>query len=241
MFKFEEIGRRVSEHGFAVVDGVYSPTEIDAIRDVLGGKDHSGTNFRKSAELFAIRQFLKEVPEVIPALFTARFCELIKELFGREYFVAKSIYFDKPGGSNWFVAYHQDLTISVDRKADVSGYGPWTVKPGYFSVQPPVHILRNNFTVRIHLDDTDKDNGALRVLPGTHLNGVVKAGTIAPDISDEVVCDVSAGGVMIMKPLLMHASGRTTDSRSRRVIHIEFGADELLGGLKWAERMGVPE
>jgi len=116
--------------------------------------------------LFAIRQFFKEVPEAIPLVFIQFFKTIIEQLFGKDFFVVKSIYFDKPEGSNWFVSYHQDLTISVDRRLDREGFGPWTVKQDQYAVQPPLNILQNNFTIRIHLDDTDENNGALRIIEG---------------------------------------------------------------------------
>jgi ectoine hydroxylase-related dioxygenase (phytanoyl-CoA dioxygenase family) len=82
--------------------------------------------------------------------------------------VVKSIYFDKPETSNWYVAYHQDLTISVDKKLELPDFGPWTTKQNQFAVQPPLNILENIYTIRIHLDDTDENNGALKVVPKSH-------------------------------------------------------------------------
>lgn len=52
---------------------------------------------------------------------------------------------------------------------------------------------------------------------------------------EEVTCAVPAGGVMVMKPLLMHASGRTTNGLSRRVLHLEFSSAALPEPLQWAE------
>src|SRR5471030_1513534 len=104
----------------------------------------------------------KQVPGVAQLIFNNKLKFLIKELFGDGYFAVKAIYFDKPEKSNWFVAWHQDLTISVDKKTHIDGYGPWTVKQNQFAVQPPIQILEDNFTIRIHLDDTDEGNGALK-------------------------------------------------------------------------------
>jgi ectoine hydroxylase-related dioxygenase (phytanoyl-CoA dioxygenase family) len=134
--------------------------------------------------------------------------------------VVKSIYFDKPEQSNWFVAYHQDLTISVDRKLSLEGFGPWTVKQDQFAVQPPFEVLEKGFTIRIHLDDTDQHNGALNVIPKSHLKGIYRPETIDWTSEKEVSCAVPAGGIMIMKPLLLHSSARTTNGKRRRVIHI---------------------
>ncbi|MDB4918635.1 phytanoyl-CoA dioxygenase family protein [Mucilaginibacter sp.] len=160
---------------------------------------------------------------------------MIRNLFGEQYFVVKSIYFDKPEKSNWFVAWHQDLTISVDRKIELLGYGSWTIKLNQFAVQPPIEILQDNFTIRIHLDDTDAGNGALKVIPGSHLKNICRVDSLDWENETETTCKVNAGGVMIMRPLLLHASNRTTVNKKRRVVHIEFSKTELPVPICWAE------
>lgn len=205
--------------------------------DLIIRTDTDKETFRKSADLFAIRQFLKELPEVMNLVFNIRLREFISTLFGPDYFVVKSIYFDKPENSNWYVAYHQDLTISVDKRLDIPGFGPWTVKQNQFAVQPPLDVLENNFTIRIHLDDTDAVNGALRIVNGSHRKGIYRPENIDWSKEQESVCNVPKGGIMIMKPLLLHSSSRTTNRKKRRVIHIEFSNRELPVGLEWAERI----
>ncbi len=156
-------------------------------------------------------------------------------MFGNGHFVVKSIYFDKPEESNWFVAWHQDLTIAVDKKVDVRGYGSWTNKHTQFAVQPPIKILENNFTIRIHLDNTDASNGALKVIPGSHSKGILRVENIDWSDEKETICNVARGGIMIMRPLLMHSSERTTNKERRRVIHIEFSNAKLPEEINWAE------
>ncbi|WP_306454587.1 phytanoyl-CoA dioxygenase family protein [Flavobacterium agri] len=203
----------------------------------IASADDAKLTFRRSAGLFAIRQFLKEIPEVATSIFTQKMLILIENIFGNGYFVTKSIYFDKPEQSNWFVAYHQDLTISVKEKIDTQGFGPWTVKQNQFAVQPPIEILEDNFTIRIHLDDTTFENGALKVIENSHCKGIYRAETIDWNLEKETICEVKKGGIMIMRPLLLHASDRTTNDNKRRVIHIEFGKQELPNGLQWSEKM----
>lgn len=139
--------------------------------------------------------------------------------------------------SNWFVSYHQDLTISVDKKLNIDGFGPWTTKQYYFAVQPPLDILKDNFTIRIHLDNTNAENGALKVIPKSHLKDVYRPETIDWATETETTCNVKRGGVMFMKPLLLHSSGRTTNGNQRRVLHIEFSRCSLPANLYWAERL----
>lgn len=191
--------------------------------------------------MFAIRQFLKEVPAVKKLVFNERLKDVTTQLFGDAYFVVKCIYFDKPPQSNWFVACHQDLTISVKERTDTPGFGPWTVKQGQFAVQPPLDILEDNFTIRVHLDDTNEYNGALKIIPGSHLKGLYRPETVDRSVEQEVSCSVKKGGIMIMRPLLLHASSRTKNEERRRVIHIEFSRKELPEGMEWAEREAMFE
>jgi len=235
MDKLRDIKQKILDEGYAIVDNVFSLTEICSLLEVISKVDTTKDTFRKTNDLFAIRQFLKEIPETLEIIFTTKLTELISQLFGDDYFVVKSIYFDKPEQSNWFVAYHQDLTISVDRKINLDGFGPWTTKQNQFAVQPPIDILENNFTIRIHLDDTNEDNGALKVLPKSHLKGIYRPETVDWTVEKEVSCNVAKGGVMIMRQLLLHASGRTINNSKRRVIHIEFSNKMLPGDLHWSE------
>ncbi|MDB5088044.1 MAG: hypothetical protein JWR09_2038 [Mucilaginibacter sp.] len=226
----------ITTNGFTILNDIYTTNEIDAIIATINKADQSNPTFRKTDDLFAIRQFFKGVPVVKELIFNAKLKSLIQNLFGDQYFVVKSIYFDKPEKSNWFVAWHQDLTISVDKKIELPGYGPWTVKLNQFAVQPPVEILQDNFTIRIHLDDTDAGNGALKVISGSHLKNICRVDSLDWKNETENICKVSAGGIMIMRPLLMHASNRTTSNKQRRVVHIEFSRAELPLEISWAEK-----
>ena len=120
-------------------------------------------------------------------------------------------------------------------QADLNEYINWTYKKGQYGVQPPLNILENTITVRIHLDDTTKHNGALRVIPKTHTKGIVRTDFKDWDLTNEVVCNIDSGSIMLMKPLLLHASRKTTNNQRRRVIHLEFNNTPLDQPLKWLE------
>ncbi|WP_236642028.1 phytanoyl-CoA dioxygenase family protein [Dokdonia sinensis] len=163
--------------------------------------------------------------------------DLIRLVGNEDYFLTKAIYFDKPKTSNWFVSYHQDLSISVNQKEDLPGYTKWTEKRGQIGVIPPVSILENIITLRIHLDDTTEKNGALKVIPTSHNSGILRKESIS--LTNEVICNVKRGSAMLMKPLTMHASGRSQGNSNRRVIHLEFSSEQLLPPLEWRERMPI--
>ena len=131
------------------------------------------------------------------------------------------------------------MTISVDKKLALNGFEFWTTKQNQFAVQPPLEVLQNVVTVRIHLDETNESNGALKVIPKSHSKGIYRPETIDWSVENEVTCNVSKGGIMLMKPLLLHSSAKTTNNKQRRVIHIEFSNQELPTELNWAERINL--
>jgi ectoine hydroxylase-related dioxygenase (phytanoyl-CoA dioxygenase family) len=110
------------------------------------------------------------------------------------------------------------------------------MKAGIWHVQPPASILDRMLSVRIHLDDCTESNGALRVLPGTHRLGRLNAVQITERqrLATSVSCVVDAGGVVLMRPLLIHASSAASEATHRRVIHIDYASCQLDGGLRWA-------
>ncbi len=230
----------INSEGFAIINNIYSENEAEKLISLIENvteNDSENATFRKSQDLFAIRQFHKEIPETLPFIFNQNLENIIESNFGKGFFITKSIYFDKPEKSNWFVAYHQDLTISVDKKAEIENFENWTTKQNQFAVQPPKEILENNFTIRIHIDKTTKDNGALKVINNSHSKGILRIENLDFENEKETICEVEKGGIMIMKPLLFHASNKTTNNERRRVIHIEFSNQQLPDGLEWSEKV----
>ncbi len=230
-----------AQNGHLTLPTIYLATEIDAIGHCIDSFSENQSDEGRSKDLHAIRRVLKEIPALTALLFTARLKSVIDTFAACNSFLTKSIYFDKPPGSNWFVAWHQDISISVTARHDTPGYAQWTHKQGVVGVVPPLDILQNTLTVRIHLDDTDANNGALRVVQGSHLEGIVRKEAQPWEAEREIVCAVPAGGVMLMRPLMMHASRRAVAGARRRVIHLEFCNLELADGLAWAERSPLGE
>jgi ectoine hydroxylase-related dioxygenase (phytanoyl-CoA dioxygenase family) len=228
----------LEKDGFAILPSLFSEAEVAQLVGIIDKANAEGVSFRKTSDLFAIRQLFKELPALIPVVLNDPLKALIQNIAAQS-FVVKAIYFDKPEASNWFVPLHQDITISVDRKAEIEQYGPWIVRHNQYTVQPPVNVLENIFTLRIHFDDTDETNGALKVIPGSHLKGIQSPESIDWEKEEETICHVPKGGVMLMKPLLFHSSGRSTSNNKRRVIHIECTYVQLPGPLQWAEQQVI--
>jgi hypothetical protein len=143
--------------------------------------------------------------------------------------------FAKSGTRNWLVALHQDLSIPVAERIEAPGWTAWSEKAGEVFVQPPVSVLEQLVAVRLHGDDCDEGNGALRVVPGSHRLGRLSAaeGASARSELGEQTVRASAGDALVMKPLLLHASSRAANPLPRRVLHFVFGRPDLPGGLRW--------
>ncbi len=149
----------------------------------------------------------------------------------------RSILFDKTPQENWPVLWHQDLTIAVRERHECEGYGPWSIKEETPHVQPPLALLEQMMTMRLHLDETPAENGALKVVPGSHQLGRIRSEQIPDLTSDAVVtCACQAGDILLMSPLLLHSSSRSMVPQHRRVIHVEFApSDALDPRLQWYE------
>lgn len=150
-------------------------------------------------------------------------------------------YFEKSAERNWLVPLHQDLSIPVAERLPAPGLGPWSEKQGQVFVQAPVALLEQLLAVRLHLDECSAEQGALRVVPGSQQQGVLtpNAGLLWRERLGETLCPVAAGGVMLMRPLLLHASSKSRAAGRRRVLHFLFGPPDLPHGLRWRREVPV--
>jgi len=214
-------------HGFAIVPQVLDQAACEALCNLLGDAEGAGT-----------RGILR-MPEVMQ-LAESLLADLVRPYLPAKPIPVRGIFFDKRPETNWLVAWHQDLTPALKERVEVPGFGPWSLKEGVPHVQPPVGLLAQMLSVRLHLDDADSTNGALRVLLGTHRLGRLNAEAIlnCRETREEVLCEAKAGDALLIRPLLLHASSRSISERRRRVLHIEFAGFDLPAPLEWNEMPG---
>ena len=147
----------------------------------------------------------------------------------------RAVLFDKTVSTNWNLGWHQDRTIVVHQRVDTPGFGPWSVKDGLQHVEPPFEIIAAMATARIHLDPVDADNAPLLIAPGSHRRGRVPVAMIEGEIDrlGMTTCLAQPGDVWLYATPILHASLPAANPRRRRVLQIDFSADELPGGLQW--------
>lgn len=223
----------LAEKGFARQSGVYSLAEVATLNAAIDALP------LRSA--YGEREFLLRYPQLWDKLLTPNLLKLIRTVSPSAGQLVKSIFFDKPPSANWSVPWHQDLIISVKEQRETAGFSHWQVRKNRIVVQPPAEVLANIVTLRIHLDDCTADNGALRVIEASHHRGIVPMNDWQPAENDrESLCQAQAGDVMLMQPLTLHSSKRTSNQQRRRVVHLEFFDGELPNGLQWKEGVTLP-
>jgi ectoine hydroxylase-related dioxygenase (phytanoyl-CoA dioxygenase family) len=208
----------VDQQGFAITAPLLTPSEIEIVRNALNQPSIS----RSRA---GVRHALG-LPEVTELARDPRLLSIAQEILGEGAFPYHATLFDKSPASNWLVVWHQDTALPLRERRDLQGWGPWSVKEGVVYAHAPANALSRVLALRIHLDDSTERNGPLRVLPGSHERGVMtdeEIERLVPQTSP-VECVVQRGGVLAMRPLLVHSSSKSHDDSPRRVLHIEYAA-----------------
>jgi hypothetical protein len=228
---------QIAEDGFALLRDVFEPALLNGMVEHLepllaAAPDESALRGFEGG-VYGARNILALWPDVVDCWRRPPLPEALAALLGSEYGLVRVLYFDKPPGQTWALPWHKDLTIAVrDNTLPSTHFTKPTRKAGVPHVEAPCEVLEAMLTARMHLDEASEENGALKVLPGSHRDGkTLRLGEVAP----ETVL-ANRGDVLLMRPLLVHNSGRShpDSTRHRRILHLEFAAEPRLpDGFAW--------
>lgn len=217
-----DLAELIQAQGFAIVLEVLKPKEVDWLLAEFSRVDlpRSRAGIRHAMRLPAVAFVAQD----------ARLMEIARATLGGEAFPFRATLFDKSPTANWLVVWHQDTALPLQEKREVPSWGPWSVKDGVIYAHAPESALGRVLALRIHLDDSTMENGPLRVLPGTHTLGVLtdEALHVLSTQIAAVDCVVPRGGVLAMRPLIVHASSKSQVQNPRRVLHIEYAASSTI-------------
>jgi ectoine hydroxylase-related dioxygenase (phytanoyl-CoA dioxygenase family) len=216
-------------HGVELRKGLVAESELRAILAEMAAKDAVLDNA-------GIRNLEKKYDSVARLAADPVLLGLAAELLGGPVRLVRALFFDKTLGRNWALPWHQDKTVTLNRRVEMEGWGPWSEKDGVCHVQPPCSVLDRMLTIRLHIDPCDEESGCLRVIPGSHLSGILKPGEVSRRVAagGAVPCIASAGDAVVMRPHILHSSRRSVRLSHRRVVHLEFSDYELPAGVHWA-------
>jgi ectoine hydroxylase-related dioxygenase (phytanoyl-CoA dioxygenase family) len=202
--------------GYSILDRVVDRPEIRGLIDLLD--EHVKHRTRAGA------RHLMGVAAVRALAADPRLVGIAREWVGETAVPFRATLFDKSPDRNWLIAWHQDTALPLESKADRPGWGPWSVKEGVSYAHAPASALERIVALRLSLDDSGPDNGPLRVLPDTHRLGVLTDAEVT-DLAHRIAavdCIAPSGGVVVMRPLVVHASSKAISDRPRRVLHVEY-------------------
>ena len=214
-------------HGFAIVPDAVSESRCELIASAMRQDLDSGAT---ASRRWLSRPWCQELAESLRANAD------LDAMGVRSLVAVQCTLFDKSPLNNWLVSLHQDLSIPVKERVCDPSLSGWSTKDDMLFVQPPITVLQSLVALRFHLDDCGSESGALRVVPGSHQFGRLDMDRAAAlrEERGEVTASVRRGGVLAMRPLLLHASSKATLPSSRRVLHFVFGPRSLPAGLRWA-------
>jgi len=151
------------------------------------------------------------------------------DLLGQPMSLVGSIYYDKPAGINWKVAWHQDLTLPFRREIQDPHFGPWTMKGGQLQAPAPAQVLRQTVILRIHLDPCRADTGGLKIISGSHAHGRLTAQEIMrlSEHSPFEFVEGPVASVLALNPLLVHGSSTAPNPSRRRVLSLQYAPQDL--------------
>jgi ectoine hydroxylase-related dioxygenase (phytanoyl-CoA dioxygenase family) len=212
--------------GYSIHAGVVPPALCEPLAAVFAAATVGRAGCRGGLQFAAVRELAA----------SANVRALVEPVLGGDAFVFRATLFDKTPAANWLVAWHQDRVVPVRERRAAAGFTRWSRKDGGWYVEPPAAVSRQLLAVRVDLDGSTPENGALRVLPGTHHAGVLTPERLRVAVSAmaPATCNVPAGGALCLRPLLVHASSRARAPSHRRVVHLEFAGASLPGGLCFA-------
>jgi ectoine hydroxylase-related dioxygenase (phytanoyl-CoA dioxygenase family) len=219
----------VEKEGFAILPEVLTRSELDHLDESLK-RDPLARS--RAGSRHALRH-----PAVLTVARESRLRSIAQEVLGCDLFPFRATLFDKSPISNWLVAWHQDKALPLRERRELPGWGPWSVKDGVIYANAPASALSRVVALRLHLDDSTPENGPLRVLPGTHSMGVLSDVAIhsLSARTTAVDCLVPRGGILIMSPLIVHASAKSRSVMPRRVLHVAYAASATIAeGLELA-------
>lgn len=218
------------ESGFWVEESVLSESECERLTAALScsfeGRGRAGArNLMRHASVASLAS-------------DARLLGIARRALGGDGAVPfKATLFEKSDRARWLVAWHQDTAFPLEARFDAEGWGPWSRKAGVAYALAPAWALSRVVALRVHLDASARENGPLKVIPGSHAFGVLSSEEVSACARGRAhaECLVGRGGVLVMSPLLVHSSSKAFGGGPRRVLHLEYADTlELAPGVRLA-------
>ena len=197
----------ISESGYQIVASVLSSAECAALLAQLNGIQKSGGR--------AGLRHLMSVEAVCELANDRRLLEIAHVALGTTAVPFRATLFAKSAAANWLIPWHQDTALPLAADFTDPEWVSWSQKAGIRYAHAPAWALSRVVALRVHLDASTSENGPLRAVAGSHIAGVLTDDGVHDYVNthDHATCLVPRGGVLAMRPLLIHASSKPKITR----------------------------
>lgn len=223
---------KLKHKGYSVFNFAYTKREIKKIESLLS------KYCQEKPETSIVNKLLHKIPTLSDFLLNKNLKTIIKYIDNKA-FLTKAICY-QIDSSDILDDWHQDKTIYVSQKLKVNGFANWKAENGFIKVEPISEILNNIITLYIMIDSTDEKTEVFKLYPGSHTK-TLTSNEIDIIVSNSVANKISVdkGGILLMKPLLLHSLVKAIPQKKLKLIKLEFSSSELPSGLEWAERINI--
>ncbi len=220
----EKTDYNFEDHGFVILENVFEESTLKKMRDLTdrvvayGEKNledpFSKYYMRHRTDQGALYDLFQRHPEFQDMAKNEKILNSIAKIVGDDIFLYENSLVYKPKGKNNEVPWHQDF---INRPQEPLKYIAW-----------------------IALDDVKVDNGAMKVIPGSHKHGFLPWFSIPGEthhtrlqldgipLDDFIFAELKAGDVLIFNQLLLHSSDRIVSEMPRRAYRISYqGFDQI--------------
>jgi phytanoyl-CoA hydroxylase len=213
-----------NDHGFVILKSVFDENTLAKMREFTdkiiadGEKDledpFSLYYMRHRTDQGALYDLFQRHPEYQELARNETILDELAKVIGEDIFLYENSLVYKPKGKNNEVPWHQDF---INRPTEPIKFIAW-----------------------IALDDVMIDNGAMKVIPGSHKKGFLPWYTVPGEthhtrlnldgiqLEDYVFAELSAGDVLIFNQLLLHSSERIVSDKPRRAYRISYQGFEQI-------------
>jgi ectoine hydroxylase-related dioxygenase (phytanoyl-CoA dioxygenase family) len=227
-WRYIEKGMNILDHGYSIESPVLFAGECDALLGTLEKATRTGrAGMRHLMSHRAVRELAND----------ERLLRIARLALGGAAVPFRATFFAKSQEANWLIPWHQDTALPLAARFDDPQWVSWSLKAGVFYAHAPAWALSRIVALRVHLDASTRENGPLRVVERSHLIGVLTDQSVSDHVAKhrQTTCLVPRGGVLVMRPLLIHSSSKAKTGEPRRVIHIEYAYSlDLKAGLRLA-------
>lgn len=219
----EENIENFRENGFVILKGVFDKESVSACAAMMSqyvvDVERCSTQNRDVTNCWYLNHrtdngVLYDIYQRFPV--TRKFCEydtllnFIHEYFNKSFYLYVNSYLYKPQGRQNIVPWHQDFLSRPNESEKILAW--------------------------ISLDHSNKDNGCLEVLPGSHKKGfrdwyTVKGETHHDRITlykgeedRKVLVETEPGDVVIFSNFLVHSSSQNDSDKPRRALRFVYKA-----------------